>query len=64
MIMPKYSTTKAVINLFRPGTFQQGYSGLGATGVSLSTNMMLGLALGSVGVVLWCKHQGKLRGSA
>jgi hypothetical protein len=69
--MAKYSTTKAVVNWIRPGTFQngyQGYRGYGAsalgTGVSLSTNMMLGIATGALGVVLWCKHSHKLKGSA
>lgn len=64
----KYSTTKAIVNLVRPGTFQNGFQGFGATGlgtgVSLSTNMMLGLALGSLGVVLWCKHSHKLARSS
>ena len=62
--MGHYSTTKAIINKIRPGTFPaQGYAGFGhaglGSGVSLSTNMMLGLALGAVGVVLYCKHQAK-----
>jgi hypothetical protein len=70
----KYSTTKAIVNAVRPGTFQngvqgyKGYRGYGATGpgtgASISTDMMLGLAIGAVGVVLWCKNQHKIRGSA
>ncbi len=65
-----YSTTKAIVNKVLPGTFLQGLGrtygvrGLGGalgTGVSLSPNAMLGLALGSVGMVLWLKHNGKLK---
>lgn len=65
-----YSTTKAIINKVRPGTFLQGLGrfgamrGLGGTGVSLSPNAMLGLALGSVGMVMWLKHNGKLKSIA
>lgn len=67
----QYSTTKAIVNLVRPGTFVNppaptaglGRAGLG-TAISFSTNMMLGLAVGAVGVIVWCKNQHKIRGSA
>ena len=45
----------------QPGAYNSGALG---SGISMSTNMMLGLALGAVGVVLYCKHQGKLKGVA
>lgn len=62
----KYSTTKALVNAVRPGTFRngyQGYRGYGSLGssVSLSTNAMLGLALGAVGMVLYLKQTGQLK---
>lgn len=61
----KYSTTKALVNWVRPGTLQNGYQGYGALGssVSLTTNAMLGLALGAVGMVLYLKQTGQLKTS-
>ena len=61
----KYSTTKALVNAIRPGTFHNGYQGYGALGssVSLTTNAMLGLALGAVGMVLYLKQTGQLKTS-
>jgi hypothetical protein len=59
----KYQTTYALVNWVRPGTFQngyQGYSGLGSS-VALTTNAMLGLALGAVGMVLYLKQTGQLK---
>jgi len=65
----KYSTTKAIVNKIRPGTFRNGYRGVGAlgrafgdtTGVSLSSDMMLGIAIGALGIVAYCKTHHKLR---
>ncbi len=64
-----YSTTKAVLHKLLPAVFPpqlQGYRGYGAlgagTGVSLSSNMMLGMAVGGVGAVLWCKNKHKIKG--
>lgn len=71
----EYSTTKAIVNKFFPGTFRNGTAGLGfvqpgafrsgslgdSTGVSLSTNMMLGMALGAVGYYYYLQHGHKLK---
>lgn len=64
----KYSTTKAIVNAVKPGTFRngvQGYRGVRGVGlgssVALSTNAMLGLALGAVGMVLYLKQTGNLK---
>jgi hypothetical protein len=52
----------------QPVQYQSGVLGRGlgddSSGVSLSTDMMLGLAIGAAGVVLWCKNQHKIRGGA
>ncbi len=62
--MAQYSTTKAIINKIRPGTFQpqlRGFRGLGdSSGISLSQSMMFGMAVGGLGAVLWCKHNHKI----
>lgn len=65
--MPQYSTTKAIINKFRPGTFRPQLRGFGvvrgigdSSGISLSQSMMFGMACGGVAAVLWCKHNHKI----
>ena len=64
--MARYSTTRAVLHKLAPTVFP-AQAGLGmvrgigdATGVSLSQDMMLGMAVGAVGVVLYCKNKHKL----
>lgn len=71
--MQQYSTVKAIVNKVRPGTFAQngygeyfssGVSGLGralgaGAGISFSTNMMIGMAIGAIGTVYFTKHKKK-----
>ena len=44
----RYSTTKALWNILKRPSMS-GFRGLGATGLALSNDAMLGLALGAVG---------------